>query len=101
MKTYLRHRVSNVVDVKELIALEHLDFEGKYKGYSEKHDFWEFCYVEKGEITLTVDGAKHTLSSNELFVIPPNSIRRKYPATICRPCKKNVFLKANQVVGAW
>lgn len=74
MKTYLRHRVSNVVDVKELIALEHLDFEGKYKGYSEKHDFWEFCYVEKGEITLTVDGAKHTLSSNELFVIPPNSI---------------------------
>ena len=49
MKTYLRHRISNVVDVKELIVFEYLDFEGKYKDYSESHDFWELCYVEKGE----------------------------------------------------
>ena len=74
MKTYLRHRVSNVVDVKELIALEHLDFEGKYKVYTEKHDFWELCYVEKGETILTVDGVKYTLARNELFVIPPNCL---------------------------
>ena len=38
MKTYLRHRIQNVVDVKELIALEYLDFEGKYKEYVEKHN---------------------------------------------------------------
>lgn len=74
MKTYLRHRISNVVDVKELIVFEYLDFEGKYKDYSESHDFWELCYVEKGEIILTVDGVKYTLSDNELFVIPPNSV---------------------------
>lgn len=74
MKTYLRHRISNVVDVKELIVFEYLDFEGKYKDYSESHDFWELCYVEKGEIILTVDGVKYTLSDNELLVIPPNSV---------------------------
>lgn len=72
MKTYLRHRISNVVDVKELIAFEYLDFEGKYKEYSEAHDFWETCYVEKGEISLTIDDENYILSENELFVIPPN-----------------------------
>ena len=77
MKTYLRHRVSNVVDVKELIALEYLDFEGKYRNYSEAHDFWELCCVESGKITLTVGSQTYSLSENELFVIAPNS-RHKY-----------------------
>lgn len=72
MKTYLRHRVNNVVDIKELIALEYLDFEGKYKDYSETHDFWELCYVEKGGITLTVDSVNHILNENQLFIIAPN-----------------------------
>lgn len=72
MKTYLRHRVNNVVDIKELIVLEYLDFEGKYKNYSETHDFWEFCFVEKGTITLTVDAIEHTLNENQLFIIAPN-----------------------------
>jgi len=77
MKSYLRHRVSNVVDVKELIALEYLDFEGKYRNYSEAHDFWELCCVEYGDITLTVGSQTYSLSENELFVIAPNS-RHKY-----------------------
>ncbi len=72
MKTYLRHRISNVVDVKELIVFEHLDFEGKYKNYRESHDFWELCYVEKGEITITVDSETYTLKENELFIVSPN-----------------------------
>ena len=41
MKTYLRHKISNVVDVKELIAFEYLDFEGKYKEYSESCKLFE------------------------------------------------------------
>ena len=41
MKTYLRHKICNVIDIKDLIALEYLDFEGKYRDYVEAHDFWE------------------------------------------------------------
>lgn len=71
MKTYLRHKISNVVGVKELIALEYLDFEGTYRNYVEKHDFWEICYVQKGSITLTVDQQACVLSEHQLMVIPP------------------------------
>lgn len=71
MKTYLRHRTLNVIDVKELIALEYLDFEGKYKNYVESHNFYELCCVGKGEVTLELDGDGHVLTSGDLIVIPP------------------------------
>lgn len=73
MKTYLRHKVLNVIDIKELTALEYLDFEGKYKEYVEKHDFWEMCFVEKGDVTLNIEGAKYALSANDSVLIPPDS----------------------------
>ena len=72
MKTYLRHKVLNVVDIKELTALEYLDFEGKYKEYVEKHDFWEMCFVEKGDVTLSVEGEKYELSANDAILIQPD-----------------------------
>ncbi len=71
MKTYLRHKSLNVIDIKELIALEYLDFEGKYKDYVEKHDFWEICYVEKGSISVLVDDKRKTLGENTITFIPP------------------------------
>lgn len=72
MKTYLRHRSLNVVDVKGLVALEYLDFEGKYKNYVEKHDFCELCYVEKGEINISLEKGTKKATQNELVFIEPN-----------------------------
>jgi AraC-like DNA-binding protein len=71
MKTYLRHRSLNVIDVKELIALEYLDFEGKYKDYTEKHDFGELCYVECGEVSLRLGDREEVLFSGEIIYIEP------------------------------
>lgn len=72
MKTYLRHRISNVIDIKELIALELLDFEGKYRNYVEAHDFWEICYVTRGEIALFLDEKRVTVAEQELVLVSPN-----------------------------
>ncbi len=72
LKTYLRHSIQNVVDVKDLTALEYLDFEGKYSDYSELHDFWELCYVEQGEITLSLEEKLFSLSEGSVILIPPN-----------------------------
>lgn len=37
MKTYIRHKIYNAIDIKELIAVEPLDFEGKYRDYSTRN----------------------------------------------------------------
>ena len=72
MRDYIRHEIINVVDIKGLTALEFLNFQGKYKAYSEKHNFWELCYVKSGEIDLIVNGSSVKLSEKQLFLIPPD-----------------------------
>ena len=70
MKSYLKHKISNLVEVRSLMAVEYLDFDGKYKNYIEKHDFWELCFVEKGEIKLTVEGNCQILEADSIVLIP-------------------------------
>ena len=72
MKTYLRHRIHNVVDIRELIALEYLDFEGKYQNYEETHDFWELCYIVHGSVTVYLDGMPIQMDADQLILLPPN-----------------------------
>ena len=78
MKTYLRHKIVNVIDVKGLVALEYLDFEGRYKEYVEQHDFWELCYVEEGKISFRSDTAER---------------KRAKPYTCIRICIPRTALK--------
>jgi AraC-like DNA-binding protein len=72
MKAYLRHRIHNVVDIRELIVLEYLDFEGKYRNYEETHDFWELCYIVRGQITVFLDDSPTELATGQLMLLPPN-----------------------------
>lgn len=81
MRTYLRHRIWNVLDIRNLIALEYLNFEGKYKNYSESHDFWELCFVLDGNISITVDEESKSLSEGELVLIEPNKTHSYFSAT--------------------
>ncbi len=77
-KTYLKHRSLNVIDVKEIVALEYLDFEGKYKDYEEEHNFCEVGFVESGEVSLHVDGRELTLKQNDVVFIEPNTHHAYY-----------------------
>lgn len=72
LKTYLRHSVEHVIDIKELLALEYLDFKGKYKDYREAHEFWELCYVEEGKLLLLLEAEDVALKSGEAVLIPPS-----------------------------
>ncbi len=74
MKKYLRHKTENIVDIKELLALEYLDLKGKYKNYTEFHEFWELCYVESGELLLKTDSEELSLSGGEMTLIPPSKL---------------------------
>ncbi|MBO5454478.1 MAG: AraC family ligand binding domain-containing protein, partial [Clostridia bacterium] len=81
MKSYLKHKILNLIDIKELTAVEYLDFEGKYKGYLDKHDFWELCFVEKGEVKLTVEEETKTVAESTLILIPPDKSHTYYSET--------------------
>ena len=85
MKSYLRHKIFNLIDIKALTAVEYLDFEGKYKNYVEKHNFWEFCFVEKGDIKLTIENNLQIIEKNSFILIPPD---KKHSYSFGK-CKEN------------
>ena len=99
MKTYVRHKIMNVIDVKELVASEYLDFEGKYRDYSEKHNFCELCYVESGDVTLFLDGVEYTLGEGDAMLISAG-VRHMYKSAegnlsrvyvICFECQSHML----------
>ena len=53
------------------MALEYLDFKGKYINFTETHDFWELCFVKSGNITLISDQNKFSLCEGEMILISP------------------------------
>ena len=72
MKTYLRHKIHNVISIKELAAMEYLDFAGKYKDYVDKHSFWEMCYVQSGQAMLNLEGEMIPLKTGDVTFVPPD-----------------------------
>lgn len=72
IKTYLRHKIENVIDIKELFALEYLDFDGKYKNYSESHQFWELCFVEEGTLSFLSEFEEIQIDEGEAILISPS-----------------------------
>lgn len=78
MKTYLKISGLNVIDVKALTALEYLDFEGKYKDYTESHDFSEVCFVERGSVEIHLENRTLSLAEGEIAFIAPDERHAYY-----------------------
>ena len=108
MKTYLRHRIINVIDIKELMALEYLDLKGKYRDYSESHDFWELCYIQKGEFSLCIDNKEisnvERMKRNDVFTVYEGQwggyARNKMPGWVVRTDISNLNEGSHVVAAA-
>ena len=52
---YIPLTPSAALEICDLFTVHYFEYSSDYAFPGEKHDFWEFCYVDKGEIELTVD----------------------------------------------
>ena len=73
MKKYLRHKISNLITIGEINVLEYRNYKGKFSKDTDSHDFWEICYVEKGQLECLVGEKKFTLFENNLLFLEPNT----------------------------
>ena len=74
MTTFLNIPVKDVLRVKAFYSLfrSHL-LDTQEESSSEAHAFWEFLYLEEGDLSVLVDGELYTLSPGELILYPPHS----------------------------
>lgn len=75
MKTVNNYQL---IDFEESISVDHLvtvhyfEYSKNYIFEGEKHNFWEFLYVDKGEVHVMADERKYILEQGEMIFHKPN-----------------------------
>jgi AraC-like DNA-binding protein/quercetin dioxygenase-like cupin family protein len=64
--------LSPAFDVKHLISFHYFEFAKDFIFEGEKHNFWEFLYVDKGEIEVVADTTGYNLKQGDIIFHKPN-----------------------------
>ena len=68
---YIKHRVTDSIKISDIVAMQYFEFDKKFDFEVDTHSFWEFVYVDSGEIIATVDDKKFRLKSDEAIFFSP------------------------------
>lgn len=60
------------IEISKIISLHYFEFVKDYSFQGEKHDFWEFLYVDKGEAEVIADLAEYNLKQGDIIFHKPN-----------------------------
>jgi len=58
--------------VKKIFTVHYFEFAKSYVYEGEKHDFWEFVYVDKGEVEVLSETQDYKLKQGEMIFHKPN-----------------------------
>jgi len=59
-------------EITDVISVHYFEYTVDFAFSGELHDFWEFVYVDKGEIIITADDKDYRLTSGQVFFHKPN-----------------------------
>ena len=71
-KTFYMYKISNLLNISEIVTIHYQKLSKTYSYPSESHDFWEIIYCDKNEMFVIADGVTHTLKKGEIIFIAPN-----------------------------
>jgi len=53
--------------IKSIVSLHYFEFAKDFLFKGEKHDFWEFLYVDKGEVEVLADESGYNLKQGDII----------------------------------
>ncbi len=72
MDEYKEICLKQEITVGSIISVHYFEYSNDYYFPGEKHEFWEFIYVDKGEIDVTGGNQIHRLQRGEIMFHKPN-----------------------------
>ncbi|MDF2669136.1 MAG: transcriptional regulator, AraC family [Paenibacillus sp.] len=69
---YVRFELRDELIVRKLFTFSYKELPSMYSHQGEKHDFWEFAFVDKGEVLITNESGEHVLKQGDLVFYRPN-----------------------------
>ncbi len=71
MRVYYRHLLKSAIKVQKILTVDYFKWKPAYNYPTETHDFWEFCYIDKGNITYKMQDFSVLLKQDDCFFLPP------------------------------
>ncbi|WP_127579575.1 AraC family transcriptional regulator [Paenibacillus koleovorans] len=75
---HLRTKLTPTIVINKLITMFYFEFGKGYVFRGEKHNFWEFLYVDKGEIEVVADTDRYWLKQGSIIFHKPNEFHSFY-----------------------
>ena len=69
---YVSVRLDDSIHIDELYTVHYFEYMNNFSFEGERHNFWEFLYVDKGEIGVTADNNYTLLKKGDLIFHKPN-----------------------------
>lgn len=79
-QSHQRTRLTQTIVIDQIITMFYFEFGRDYVFSGEHHDFWEFLYVDRGEIEVMADEQRHTLKQGMMIFHKPNEYHRFHAA---------------------
>ncbi len=75
---YIRQTIRSLINVNKIVTIHYSDFDKDFDYPGESHDFWEFLYVERGEVHLQTKNQELKLREGEIIFHKPNEFHRHF-----------------------
>ncbi len=69
---YIKVLLKEELVIKRIVTIHYFEYARDYIFEGEKHDFWEFVYVDKGEVEIMAGDFGYKLKQGEMIFHKPN-----------------------------
>lgn len=76
---YVGTDLRKILKIDKLFSLHYFSYAREFRFEGEEHDFWEFVYVDRGEVNVMADKKGYTLGCGEIIFHKPNEYHNIWP----------------------
>lgn len=69
---YSKAKLNDIITINSIISIHYFEFASDYVFKGEKHNFWEFLYVDSGEVEIMADTKGYKLEQGDIVFHKPN-----------------------------
>ena len=69
---YIGIKLRNLIHIEKIYTIHYFEYMRNFAYSGESHNFWEFIYVDKGSIQISMDHTSHSLTNGDIAFHQPN-----------------------------
>ena len=92
---YISTHLKKSFVVNEVVTIHYFEYEKNYGFIGETHDFWEFVYVDKGEVIINIENEQFKLEQGNIVFHQPNEYHNLKSNGVVAPNLVIITFKCN------